>query len=256
MAPPGRGDRGERRCGGASSPCSTTPGGQRATDPTTAPVPPSSPDPPGPIVRPTDPEFRLLHPACARPYARAHPPAVDPSGLLGRQTGWTSGGFGIMPHPSRLCTEAAGGRRRSGWTDGRASLLVVPEFVKDEWGIGPLAGTLACESSPFRRGQAAAHPSIRPGSQQRLRFVFHGKRPSSWRASSSLELGLGPRRPPCGRSRGTGHDPLTGPRLAPCSPGGPSVCQSSRPASRRASPGGPMSTILCASQCRRHHAAS
>jgi uncharacterized protein len=81
-----------------------------------------------------EPEFRLLHRACAgHTHERTHPDMTI-------QTCWDAdrldlGRVGITPHPSRLCTEAA---RRPGmikWADGRASFYVVPEFVRDEWGI-------------------------------------------------------------------------------------------------------------------------
>ncbi len=81
-----------------------------------------------------DPEFGLLHRACAgHTHERTHPD-------LTIQTCWDAdrldlGRVGITPHPSRLCTEAA---RRPGflkWADGRATFGVVPEFVRQEWGI-------------------------------------------------------------------------------------------------------------------------
>ena len=45
------------------------------------------------------------------------------------------GRVGIMPCPSRLCTEAARDPAMIKWADGRAGFGVVPGFVKDEWGI-------------------------------------------------------------------------------------------------------------------------
>jgi uncharacterized protein len=81
-----------------------------------------------------DHEFRLLHRACAgHTHERTHPDVTI-------QTCWDAdrldlGRVGIMPHPSRLCTEAARRPEMIRWTDGRASLGVVPEFVEEEWGI-------------------------------------------------------------------------------------------------------------------------
>ena len=81
-----------------------------------------------------DHEFRLLHRACAgHTHERTHPDVTI-------QTCWDAdrldlGRVGIMPHPSRLCTEAARRPEMIRWADGRASLGVVPEFVKEEWGI-------------------------------------------------------------------------------------------------------------------------
>jgi uncharacterized protein len=45
------------------------------------------------------------------------------------------GRVGIMPHPSRLCTEVAKRSKTIKWADGRAAFRVVPNFVLDEWGI-------------------------------------------------------------------------------------------------------------------------
>jgi uncharacterized protein len=81
-----------------------------------------------------DPEFHLLHRACAgHTHERTHPDVTI-------RTCWDAdrldlGRVGILPHPSRLCTEAARRPEMIRWADGRASLLVVPEFVKGEWGI-------------------------------------------------------------------------------------------------------------------------
>jgi uncharacterized protein len=81
-----------------------------------------------------EPEFRLLHRACAgHTHERTHPDVTI-------RTCWDAdrldlGRVGITPHPSKLCTEAA---RRPGmiaWADGRATFRVVPEFVREEWRI-------------------------------------------------------------------------------------------------------------------------
>jgi uncharacterized protein len=81
-----------------------------------------------------DHEFRLLHRACAgHTYERTHADVTV-------QTCWDAdrldlGRVGITPHPSRLCTEAARRPETIKWADGRATFRVVPEFVRDEWGI-------------------------------------------------------------------------------------------------------------------------
>jgi len=51
---------------------------------------------------------------------------------------WNADSLGrvrVMPHPSRLCTEVAKRPDIIMWADGRASFHIVPEFVRDEWGI-------------------------------------------------------------------------------------------------------------------------
>ena len=81
-----------------------------------------------------DHEFRLLHRACAgHTHERTHPDVTI-------QTCWDAdrldlGRVGITPHPSRLCTEAARRPETIRWADGRASFLVIPEFVRGDWGI-------------------------------------------------------------------------------------------------------------------------
>lgn len=81
-----------------------------------------------------DHEFRLLHRACeGHTHERTHPDVTI-------QTCWDSdrldlGRVGIMPHPSRLCTEVAKRPETIKWADGRASFGVVPIFVLEEWGI-------------------------------------------------------------------------------------------------------------------------
>jgi uncharacterized protein len=78
--------------------------------------------------------FELLQRACAgHTHERTHPDVTI-------QTCWDSdrldlGRVGIMPHPSRLCTEAARRPEVLKWADGRATFGVVPQFVRDEWGI-------------------------------------------------------------------------------------------------------------------------
>ena len=81
-----------------------------------------------------DHEFNLLYRACSgHTLERTHPDITV-------QTCWDSdrldlGRVGIMPHPSRLCTEVAKRREMILWADGRASFFVVPEFVSGEWGV-------------------------------------------------------------------------------------------------------------------------
>lgn len=81
-----------------------------------------------------DDEFRLLHRACAgHTHERTHPDVTI-------QTCWDAdrldlGRVGITPHPSRLCTAVAKRDDILSWADGRASLSVIPEFVKADWGI-------------------------------------------------------------------------------------------------------------------------
>jgi uncharacterized protein len=82
-----------------------------------------------------EPEFRLLHRACSgHTHERTHPDITI-------QTCWDAdrldlGRVGITPHPSYLCTDVARRPATIQWADGRASLGVVPEFVREEWGIG------------------------------------------------------------------------------------------------------------------------
>lgn len=81
-----------------------------------------------------DHEFRLLYRACAgHTHERSHPDATI-------QTCWDSdrldlGRVGIMPHASRLCTEAAKKPEMISWADDRASTGVVPSLVLTGWGI-------------------------------------------------------------------------------------------------------------------------
>ena len=82
----------------------------------------------------TDHEFGLLHRACAgHTHERTHPDITI-------QTCWDAdrldlGRVGIMPHPKYLCTEVAKRPVTIRWADGRASFGVVPEIVREEWGI-------------------------------------------------------------------------------------------------------------------------
>jgi uncharacterized protein len=86
-----------------------------------------------------DHEFQLLQVACAgHTHERTHPDVTI-------QTCWDSdrldlGRVGIVPHPSRLCTDAARRPEILKWADGRATLGVIPTFVENEWEIA-LPGT-------------------------------------------------------------------------------------------------------------------
>ncbi len=79
-------------------------------------------------------EFRLLHRACSgHTHEWTHPDVTI-------QTCWDAdrldlGRVGVTPHPSRLCTEVAKRPETIRWADSRARFLVVPEFVRAEWGI-------------------------------------------------------------------------------------------------------------------------
>jgi uncharacterized protein len=81
-----------------------------------------------------DHEFRLLHRACAgHTHERTHPDITI-------QSCWDAdrldlGRVGITPRPSRLCTPAAKSPAMIGWADGRASLGLVPAFVREDWAI-------------------------------------------------------------------------------------------------------------------------
>lgn len=95
----------------------------------------------GPLFDLPDHEYCLLHRACAgHTHERTHPDVTI-------QTCWDAdrldlGRVGITPHPSRLCTEAARRPEMIRWADRRASLGVVPEFVKEEWGADLEGATL------------------------------------------------------------------------------------------------------------------
>ena len=81
-----------------------------------------------------DDRFELLYRACqGHTRERTHPDVTI-------QTCWDAdrldlGRVGIVPIPSRLCTEVAKRHETMQWADGRASSQVVPALVWDDWGI-------------------------------------------------------------------------------------------------------------------------
>ncbi len=81
-----------------------------------------------------DEDFRLLYRACAgHTHERTHPDITI-------QTCWDSdrldlGRVGVMPHPSRLCTEAAKAKAMIQWADGRASFRITPALIREEWRV-------------------------------------------------------------------------------------------------------------------------
>ncbi len=81
-----------------------------------------------------DHEFRLLYRACeGHTHERTHPNMTI-------QTCWDSdrldlGRVGIMPHPSRLCTDVAKRKDTLSWANERSTSGFVPSFVLDEWEI-------------------------------------------------------------------------------------------------------------------------
>jgi uncharacterized protein len=88
----------------------------------------------GRLIDLPEPEFRLLHRACAgHTHELTHPDFTI-------RTCWDAdrldlGRVGITPHPSRLCTDAARRPETLAWADGRANLRVVPGLVAEAWGI-------------------------------------------------------------------------------------------------------------------------
>jgi uncharacterized protein len=81
-----------------------------------------------------DDDFNLLYRACAGHTDELTHPDIT------IQTCWDSdrldlGRVGIVPHPSRLCTELAKQKDMIQWADGRASFGTVPDFVANEWGV-------------------------------------------------------------------------------------------------------------------------
>lgn len=88
----------------------------------------------GRLIDLPDPEFQLLHRACAgHTHERTHPDITI-------QTCWDAdrldlGRVGITPHPRLLCTEVARRPETIRWAHGRAAMRFVPALVRDEWGL-------------------------------------------------------------------------------------------------------------------------
>jgi len=82
----------------------------------------------------TNQEFTLLRRACeGHTHELSHPDVTI-------QTCWDSdrldlGRVGIVPHPNRLCTDAAKRCEMIDWAYGRGAFGFVPERVGLEWGI-------------------------------------------------------------------------------------------------------------------------
>jgi uncharacterized protein len=88
----------------------------------------------GEIFDLSDREFRILHRACAgHTHERTHPDETI-------QTCWDAdrldlGRVGITPNPYFLNTEPAKRPETIRWADERATMGVIPELVKKDWGI-------------------------------------------------------------------------------------------------------------------------
>ena len=88
----------------------------------------------GSLFQIPDHEFEILHQACAgHTDERTHPDITI-------QTCWDAdrldlGRVGIMPDPEWLCTEVAKRPETIEWADSKASLHLIPMFVRDEWNI-------------------------------------------------------------------------------------------------------------------------
>jgi uncharacterized protein len=88
----------------------------------------------GDLFELSDADFTLLYEACAH-----HTDGLT-EGDITIQTCWDAdrldlGRVGMNPAPTKLCTEMAKTWEMIRWADGRAAFEVVPEMVKDEWGI-------------------------------------------------------------------------------------------------------------------------
>ncbi len=82
----------------------------------------------------SDDDFELLYEACV-----AHSDGLI-EGHVTIQTCWDAdrldlGRVGMIPAPKLLCTPAAKAPEMLKWADGRAAFEVVPDLVRDEWGI-------------------------------------------------------------------------------------------------------------------------
>ncbi len=82
----------------------------------------------------SDEEFDLLYEACA-----GHADGKTEADIT-IQTCWDADRLdlsrvGMIPAPQKLCTPAAKTWEMIQWADGRAAFDVVPDLVKNEWGI-------------------------------------------------------------------------------------------------------------------------
>jgi len=81
-----------------------------------------------------DSQFWRLYYACeGHTHERTHEDVTI-------QTCWDAdrldlGRIGIVPHPARLCTDAAKRKETIDWAYGRGAMEFVPERVREEWGI-------------------------------------------------------------------------------------------------------------------------
>ncbi len=81
-----------------------------------------------------DADFELLYEACSK-----HTDGLIDANVT-IQVCWDAdrldlGRVGIVPVPHKLCTPAAKNPKMLKWADGRAGFEVVPDFVREEWGI-------------------------------------------------------------------------------------------------------------------------
>jgi len=82
----------------------------------------------------SDADFELLYEACAH-----HTDGLAEADVT-IQVCWDAdrldlGRVGMVPEPTKLCTPAAKQPKMLKWADGRAAFEIVPELVKEEWGI-------------------------------------------------------------------------------------------------------------------------
>lgn len=82
----------------------------------------------------SDEDFQLLYDAIAR-----HADGGTQADMT-VQTCWDAdrldlGRVGMMPHPAKLCTEAAKKPEVLKWADGRGAFEVIPDWIDSEWGI-------------------------------------------------------------------------------------------------------------------------
>lgn len=88
----------------------------------------------GTLFELNDANFEVLRFAC-----EAHTDGMTDADIT-TQVCWDSdrldlGRVGIVPNPKKLCTVSARTPNTLKWADGRAAFEVVPDLVRDEWGI-------------------------------------------------------------------------------------------------------------------------